>query len=150
MYGPPPESTRTDTLFPYTTLFRSGGEREGLARRVVAAEGAARLHGVHHHAVVHERQLRHVVRLGERRLGAGLVAGLPHQAGVVRSLVPALRLARARRGGGFRHRRQRIVVDHHQLAGNTLLLHRHRHTEGHGTATVPTPHPGPRHHGSTA
>src|SRR3546814_1426361 len=23
----PPRSTRTDTLFPYTTLFRSGGER---------------------------------------------------------------------------------------------------------------------------
>src|SRR3546814_8670644 len=24
----PPRSTRTDTLFPYTTLFRSGGDRE--------------------------------------------------------------------------------------------------------------------------
>src|SRR3546814_5658282 len=24
----PPRSTRTDTLFPYTTLFRSGGQRE--------------------------------------------------------------------------------------------------------------------------
>src|SRR3546814_6356913 len=29
----PPRSTRTDTLFPYTTLFRSGGHRG--ARRVV-------------------------------------------------------------------------------------------------------------------
>src|SRR3546814_6676566 len=28
----PPRSTRTDTLFPYTTLFRSGGEMELLAR----------------------------------------------------------------------------------------------------------------------
>src|SRR3546814_16361214 len=27
----PPRSTRTDTLFPYTTLFRSGGKRKGAA-----------------------------------------------------------------------------------------------------------------------
>src|SRR3546814_12580886 len=35
----PPRSTRTDTLFPYTTLFRSGGRRRqaGLLRRVAAA-----------------------------------------------------------------------------------------------------------------
>src|SRR3546814_3156493 len=36
----PPRSTRTDTLFPYTTLFRSGGRRRPLQRlqypRVVA------------------------------------------------------------------------------------------------------------------
>src|SRR3546814_10399732 len=34
MIRPPPISTRPDTLFPYTTLFRSHGEREGLARAV--------------------------------------------------------------------------------------------------------------------
>src|SRR3546814_7231168 len=28
----PPRSTRTDTLFPYTTLFRSGGGARGLHR----------------------------------------------------------------------------------------------------------------------
>src|SRR3546814_2031928 len=28
----PPRSTRTDTLFPYTTLFRSVGQRQGYAR----------------------------------------------------------------------------------------------------------------------
>src|SRR3546814_3805426 len=33
----PPRSTRTDTLFPYTTLFRSGGGR-----------GAARIPEAHH------------------------------------------------------------------------------------------------------
>src|SRR3546814_4830882 len=33
MIRPPPRSTRTDTLFPYTTLFRSGG---GSRRRRVA------------------------------------------------------------------------------------------------------------------
>src|SRR3546814_12271107 len=41
----PPRSTRTDTLFPYTTLFRSGGDRQlwrlvdrGAARRARAAD----------------------------------------------------------------------------------------------------------------
>src|SRR3546814_18689372 len=32
----PPRSTRTDTLFPYTTLFRSGGGPACLRLRVVA------------------------------------------------------------------------------------------------------------------
>src|SRR3546814_13145573 len=53
----PPRSTRTDTLFPYTTLFRShgfrrprgirGGEANGRqgARRGRGAEGAARQAG---------------------------------------------------------------------------------------------------------
>src|SRR3546814_8359613 len=30
----PPRSTRTDTLFPYTTLFRSSGENEPVVRRI--------------------------------------------------------------------------------------------------------------------
>src|SRR3546814_18268253 len=34
----PPRSTRTDTLFPYTTLFRSQLERDGLVERQVFAE----------------------------------------------------------------------------------------------------------------
>src|SRR3546814_3609270 len=34
----PPRSTRTDTLFPYTTLFRSGRARRGRAEQ--AAQGA--------------------------------------------------------------------------------------------------------------
>src|SRR3546814_2944052 len=33
----PPRSTRTDTLFPYTTLFRSGVEEEKEEERQVAA-----------------------------------------------------------------------------------------------------------------
>src|SRR3546814_12874480 len=42
----PPRSTRTDTLFPYTTLFRSGPtrqgtiDREGLAARGMIVPGA--------------------------------------------------------------------------------------------------------------
>src|SRR3546814_2635868 len=37
----PPRSTRTDTLFPYTTLFRSGWFRPGAARGRTGREGAA-------------------------------------------------------------------------------------------------------------
>src|SRR3546814_8521594 len=52
----PPRSTRTDTLFPYTTLFRSRfvqdigdldlGHRYFLAREIAAVELAC---GMHHH-----------------------------------------------------------------------------------------------------
>src|SRR3546814_2785947 len=41
----PPRSTRTDTLFPYTTLFRSRGRRQGEGRspwRAVAGRGHLR------------------------------------------------------------------------------------------------------------
>src|SRR3546814_8574489 len=50
----PPRSTRTDTLFPYTTLFRS------LARETV---GAAHLHRVE---VAHQHHGRRGVALAER------------------------------------------------------------------------------------
>src|SRR3546814_5024445 len=39
----PPRSTRTDTLFPYTTLFRSGGKRELVAHRPADGEHAVRV-----------------------------------------------------------------------------------------------------------
>src|SRR3546814_8720811 len=40
----PPRSTRTDTLFPYTTLFRSpGGLREKIPLAVVGGHAAARV-----------------------------------------------------------------------------------------------------------
>src|SRR3546814_1809550 len=44
----PPRSTRTDTLFPYTTLFRSsriGGIEEGELRRLERLLAVARGHG---------------------------------------------------------------------------------------------------------
>src|SRR3546814_12900328 len=34
----PPRSTRTDTLFPYTTLFRSGHHEQPRCRRLLAVE----------------------------------------------------------------------------------------------------------------
>src|SRR3546814_13463902 len=39
----PPRSTRTDTLFPDTTLFRSLGERDGFEVRVLSDESGALL-----------------------------------------------------------------------------------------------------------
>src|SRR3546814_4090630 len=36
----PPRSTRTDTLFPYTTLFRSGVDQDGRADLAVGRRGA--------------------------------------------------------------------------------------------------------------
>src|SRR3546814_13897753 len=45
----PPRSTRTDTLFPYTTLFRSqcAIERHAGMDALCAADGARRLHQEH-------------------------------------------------------------------------------------------------------
>src|SRR3546814_10123764 len=37
----PPSSTRTDTLFPYTTLFRSRRDDDGLARHCARVRGPA-------------------------------------------------------------------------------------------------------------
>src|SRR3546814_10195978 len=41
----PPRSTRTDTLFPYTTLFRSTGRRGFHAKRLNSRRGAFRNRG---------------------------------------------------------------------------------------------------------
>src|SRR3546814_2437814 len=58
----PPRSTRTDTLFPYTTLFRSGG-----AAHVVRGELA--LAGAGRQIINGARQLHHVqaVRVADHR-----------------------------------------------------------------------------------
>src|SRR3546814_14419090 len=47
----PPRSTRTDTLFPYTTLFRSAHRRSGCraAARHVESRAAASRQWSHHH-----------------------------------------------------------------------------------------------------
>src|SRR3546814_3103800 len=59
----PPRSTRTDTLFPYTTLFRSVPRRGRRQRQRAAAErqrGVARKAGVHRGDHVAERDQRGV------------------------------------------------------------------------------------------
>src|SRR3546814_17079075 len=75
----PPRSTRTDTLFPYTTLFRSaqwvgrgtGVDGEGLARKADAVSLALALHGAH--CADAFETLR---RLGGREIAALAGAGL--------------------------------------------------------------------------
>src|SRR3546814_8432727 len=48
MFRRPPRSTRTDTLFPYTTLFRSGRMRATRRHRVQAIQSATAAHRRHH------------------------------------------------------------------------------------------------------
>src|SRR3546814_20859235 len=70
----PPRSTRTDTLFPYTTLFRSGnkipealeGDRTGEARRALQADAGERLQA---------SELFHLYRRGEPGGAVGQVEG---------------------------------------------------------------------------
>src|SRR3546814_3952142 len=71
----PPRSTRTDTLFPYTTLFRSDGtRRRGLAVAPVGQSHAARRPpGAHADAESHRQDHR---RLHRRQGGAGALLHL--------------------------------------------------------------------------
>src|SRR3546814_15356838 len=50
MYRRPPRSTRTDTLFPYTTLFRSVATRMGQGGHIVASSA---LYGGSHNLFSH-------------------------------------------------------------------------------------------------
>src|SRR3546814_4346338 len=99
----PPRSTRTDTLFPYTTLFRSLHLHSGLqavervpptllrvAVHLVAADGGGVLLGIKARELPIE--VRHVVGqaarlgdqpLGRRQIGAQLVHHAGRQAGEV-------------------------------------------------------------------
>ena len=52
-------------------------QRVVLLGRIVDAERGARLHGVRDEAVVDDVELRHVLRLGESRVGRRAVAELP-------------------------------------------------------------------------
>src|SRR3546814_1315889 len=69
----PPKSTRTDTLFPYTTLFRSDGGRIETARTVkdaaVVGAGAGRCRIIDGHRP--GRGHRQVVAGGHAREGGG-------------------------------------------------------------------------------
>src|SRR3546814_9038775 len=81
MIRPPPRSTRTDTLFPYTTLFRSvhhAFDREGGDRRAGRAVGG-RFRPVAHHVVAGRFLVRNVVG------GEGAEAGVHHRGAGERS-----------------------------------------------------------------
>src|SRR3546814_3943072 len=76
----PPKSTRTAPLFPYTTLFRSGGrKRDHLAHqgaRVAAEDDAVQEIGVLQELAVVADQIPHSARRGE-----AAAAGKPNMAG---------------------------------------------------------------------
>src|SRR3546814_13398180 len=78
----PPRSTRTDTLFPYTTLFRSAGpfdrRQRHLRRDAATAPGTAAGAGVHG---VPRGEVRRKPALGAR---SGKIAGFPSSAAVRR------------------------------------------------------------------
>src|SRR3546814_6896476 len=67
----PPRSTRTDTLFPYTTLFRSGGESADLRRAGVGgSQYLAHLLGraaEHHSLVGRDQRALDQDRIGRHR-----------------------------------------------------------------------------------
>src|SRR3546814_15621572 len=90
----PPRSTRTDTLFPYTTLFRSLGAAETAEPAVASGRAPARRAGLQHgdaHAVPLDQ--------GERGGKAG-VAGTDHRHLAIGGNRPRRRVARQRRGRG--------------------------------------------------
>src|SRR3546814_20927203 len=85
----PPRSTRTDTLFPYTTLFRShrpGKERAGpIYRRIAAGSGAGPLDLGNDRALGHG-QVAHAHRNGQPHVrplsgGAGVGRLVRHRRG---------------------------------------------------------------------
>src|SRR3546814_20611317 len=97
----PPRSTRTDTLFPYTTLFRSG---RAATRDSLAVWASKEGDGEH---LVTERD-----RGQARRAAAGAAADCRGRRPAQRDLyLRALRRRRARRGAGQDldlHRRRRL------------------------------------------
>src|SRR3546814_2660538 len=54
----PPRSTRTDTLFPYTTLFRSGPDNEGHRAPARSRSGSRRLHRLPSRRIWRRRRIR--------------------------------------------------------------------------------------------
>src|SRR3546814_3268336 len=62
----PPRSTRTDTLFPYTTLFRSmstGFERSAASSRASRSSAAAAISGMDRRSEEHTSELQSLMRI---------------------------------------------------------------------------------------
>src|SRR3546814_9707166 len=95
----PPRSTRTDTLFPYTTLFRSDRQRDRLCRQEIESAGVRgsdprrrtrrRARRLHDRAAEHQRAAdRHGRLAAPLRLGAAaLVARSEEHTSELQSLM---------------------------------------------------------------
>src|SRR3546814_16316920 len=98
----PPRSTRTDTLFPYTTLFRSEraahpAAAQGLPRCAFHLPASRPAPGAGQHARwLAVRRLPHVLHAA-RMAGTGVV--VPAGAGVARAVGQAARRSEERRVG---------------------------------------------------
>src|SRR3546814_11822237 len=98
----PPRSTRTDTLFPYTTIFRSVGDARRLRRGIRQQQGSDRAVRA---AAIGERLAG---RLVDRRLRGGEPLALG-----IGQLEP-----RGDRSGGLGHRRQECGQPPDRIGGN--------------------------------
>src|SRR3546814_8481557 len=72
MRRPPPRSTRSDTLFPYTTLFRSQAERFELGAELAAAV-------IDQENLHQERRAAEIEDVGEDRPAQQRIGGNAHQ-----------------------------------------------------------------------
>src|SRR3546814_15574964 len=96
----PPRSTRTDTLFPYTTLFRSRGHQYD--RLAVAHEAGAQIDIVHladrrkvHDSALHVVKIEPGLLVGRDDQARGGIVGIGPDRGIVGGV------ARAFDGDGF-------------------------------------------------
>src|SRR3546814_18484528 len=104
----PPRSTRTDTLFPYTTLFRSGSSRRRLRRRAERRASAGRAGQRPHVGKAALAQRLQVVAALERRhetslrMAPGQPAQFDGETGVVVGVELRMQTGResGREGGG--------------------------------------------------
>src|SRR3546814_6453923 len=68
----PPRSTRTDTLFPYTTLFRSREVKAAVPRRLFHRGGAGQ-----HDRIGHRQRAAQFVKLRQHLAKLGRIVGGP-------------------------------------------------------------------------
>src|SRR3546814_20061958 len=99
----PPRSTRTDTLFPYTTLFRSGQRRGDRLAAVVgqrAAADAAHAAVARARADRRERPARHAAGLDRVPRAADAAGRLAAAAGALAGAAPGARPGSGRKFTG--------------------------------------------------
>ena len=97
-----------------------GGVAAG--RRIPNPDDAARLDRVGDDAVVVETQFDGIRRRGKACRHRAGVARMPFEAQIARHLGGELRRAGSAGGGGAGHRRQRGIIDRHQLGGVERLV----------------------------
>src|SRR3546814_17218637 len=95
----PPRSTRTDTLFPYKTLFRSSGRVAGLA---LSQQGVDRFGAVGAAKLFADRAVAEQARYPRQRLqviGAGCLRCQQHEDQVNRMIVDGIEVDRRLQSG---------------------------------------------------